>query len=60
MEEIFDTEPDTKDKAELSRQIDQYLEALRRNVEQMARDREEIDRLKAETWALLDQMRKAA
>jgi hypothetical protein len=60
MDKTFDDQLTNEDKAELKTQFDQYLAALRRTLEQMAADRQEIDRLKAETWEMLAQMRKAA
>ncbi|MFN7948425.1 MAG: hypothetical protein U0Z53_23945 [Blastocatellia bacterium] len=60
MEDTFDTELTAEQKAEIRRQIDWYLEAMRRILAEMSKDRAEIDRLKAETWEMLDQMRKAA
>ncbi|MGH9837022.1 MAG: hypothetical protein ACREBD_28470 [Blastocatellia bacterium] len=60
MEDTFDVELTAENKAKFIKQLDHYLEALRGMLEQMARSREEIDRNKAETWALLAQMRKAA
>jgi hypothetical protein len=60
VDKTFDDQLTSEDKAELKAQFDQYLAALRRTLEQMAADRQEIDRLKAETWEMLAQMRKAA
>ena len=60
MEKTFEMKLSAKEKAELISQFDQYLEEMRRIQEQMKKDRSEIDRIKTETWAILDQLRKAA
>ncbi|HWQ32326.1 MAG TPA: hypothetical protein VNQ79_05545 [Blastocatellia bacterium] len=59
MEDTFESGLSSKDQVELKKLIEEYLEAFRRIHEQMTRDQMEIDRLKAETWVMLDQMRKA-
>ena len=60
MEDIFDSEITPKKKAEIIKQCDEYLAAIDRIFAQMAKDREEIDRLSAHTEMMLAQMRKAA
>ena len=60
MEDIFDAELTEKKKAEIIRQIDEYLEAMDRTHEQIVREQEEIDRITAETWAILARMPKIA
>ncbi|MGH9841295.1 MAG: hypothetical protein ACREEM_21275 [Blastocatellia bacterium] len=60
MEDIFDAEITAEKKAEIIREFDGYLAAMQRIHEQMVKDQEEIDRITAETWAILAQMRKAA
>lgn len=60
MDKILETELTTDDPEEIKKLINQYLEAMHRMNEQMAKDREEIDRLKAETRAMLDHLRKVA
>ena len=60
MDDAINKELTADGPAEIQRQIDQYLEAMRRMSEQMVKEREEIDRLKAETRAMLDHLRKAA
>ncbi len=60
MEDIFDTELTAEKKAELIKQFDEYLEAIDRIHEQMVREQEEIDRVTAETWAILARMPKIA
>ena len=59
MEDTFESGLSSKDQVELKKLIEEYLEAFRRIHEQMTRDQMEIDRLKAETWVMFDQMRKA-
>lgn len=60
MEDIFDSELSAEKKAELIKQCDEYLTAMERMHEQMVQEQEEIDRITAETWTILAQMRKAA
>lgn len=64
MEDIFDTELTAEEKAELIKKCDQYIEATQRILDRIGKDWEEIDRINAETRAILarlqDQMRKAA
>ncbi len=60
MDNTFDEEIPREEKAEISRQIALYLEKMRRIQEEMTKDREEIDQLKAETRAMLDRLRKVA
>jgi len=64
MEDLFKLELTSDDPAEISRLLDQYLQAMRRILEQIEKDEEVIDRNTAETWLILnrlrDQMRKAA
>jgi hypothetical protein len=64
MEDLLKFELTSDDPAEISRLLDQYLQALRRILNQIEKDQEVIDRNNAETWLILnqlrDQMRKAA
>jgi hypothetical protein len=60
MEDIFDAEITAEERAEFIRQFDEYLASMQKIHEQMENDQEEIDRITAETWTILDQMRKAA
>ena len=64
MEDIFDDELTPDRKAEFIRQIDEYLVKLQQMQEQSVKDWEEIDRINAETEAILarlrEQMQKAA
>lgn len=60
MEEIVDSELSTEKKAELIKQCDEYLATMQQMHEKMVKEQEEIDRITAETWAVLFQMRKAA
>jgi hypothetical protein len=54
------TELTTDDPEEIKKLIDQYLEAMRRKNENIARNWEEIERLKVETQAILDKLGKVA
>jgi hypothetical protein len=60
MDKTFDDQLTSEDKDELKAQFNQYLADLRRTLDQMAAERQEIDRLKAETWEMLARLRKAA
>lgn len=60
MDNILEFELTSDDPAEINKLLDRYIEALTRIHEQVEKDQAEIDRLSAETWALLAQMRKAA
>ena len=60
MEDTFDAELTEEKKAEIIRRFDEYLEAIDRIHEQMVREQEEIDRITAETWAILARMPKIA
>ena len=54
------TELTTDDPVEIKKLIDQYFEAMRRKNENIARNWEEIERLKAATQITLDQLGKVA
>ena len=54
------TELTTDDPEEIKKLIEQYLEAMRRKNENIARNWEEIERLKAETQVTLDKLGKVA
>lgn len=60
MEETLDPRLSARDKAELAEIIEQYREIMRMYDEKKARDWKEIERLRNETDALLENMRKAA
>ena len=60
MEEIIDSELSVEKKAEIIKQCDTYLAAMQQMHEQMMKEQEEIDRITAENWTILAQMRKAA
>lgn len=60
MEDIFDTKLTAEEKAEILKKCDEYIEATHRILEHMQRDWDEIDKVDAETSAILAQMRKAA
>lgn len=53
MEDEFKLDLTREEAIKMDEQIEQMLAAMRNANEQMARDQIEIDRLKAETWALL-------
>lgn len=57
MDNIADTELTVEDVAEIKKQIAEYTEIMKVLVEEIRRDRAEIDRLKAETRAMLDQLK---
>jgi len=60
MENAFDAEITTEQKAEIIKMLDEYTEKFQHIHEQMVRDQEEIDRLNAESWAFLKQIREFA
>ena len=53
MENTIATEVSLKTRADYQAAIEQYLTEMQRLHEQMERDQEDIDRLRAETKALL-------
>ena len=57
MEDLLKLELTSDDPAEVSRLLDQYLEAMRRIQEKIDKDLEVIDRNNAETWLILNQLR---
>ena len=57
MEEAFDAEITEEKKGEIIRRLDEYLAAFARLQEEMAKERNEIDQIKVETWGILDQIR---
>jgi hypothetical protein len=60
MEETLDSGLTARDKAELTKIIEQYREIMRLYDEKKVRDWKEIERLRLETDALLENLRKAA
>ncbi len=57
MEEIFEMEIDAKKHETQLEQLDQYLLAIQQNTEEILKRRAELDRNKAETRAIIDQIR---
>jgi thiamine biosynthesis lipoprotein ApbE len=60
MEDIFDSELSAEKKAEIVQECDKYLKAIDSIFKQMEKDEQDIERLNAETRAMLNQMREAA
>ncbi len=57
MDKTLEFELTSDDPAEISKLLDQYIEALDRIHKEMVKDREEIDRINAENVATLAQLR---
>jgi hypothetical protein len=57
MDKTLEFELTSDDPAEISRLLDQYIEALDRIHKEMVKDREEIDRINAENVTVLAQLR---
>ncbi len=57
MEDLLKFELTSDDPAEISKLLDQYLEAMRRIQEKIDKDLEVIERNNAETWLILNQLR---
>lgn len=57
MDKILEFELTSDDPAEISKLLDQYIEALDRIHEEMMKEREEIDRINAENGAILAHLR---
>lgn len=60
MDNTLNFELTSDDPEEINRLLDLYIAALTQIHEKMKQDQQEIDRLTAETWTILAQMRKAA
>lgn len=60
MNNTTDVELTTEDVVEIKKQIAEYTEIMKRLIEEIKRDRLEIDRLKAETGAMLKQLKISA
>ncbi len=59
MENTIATEVSLKTRADYNAAIEQCLTEMQRLHEQMERDQEDIDRLRVETKALLDELKAA-
>ena len=57
MDKTLELELTSDDPAEISKLLDQYIEALDRIHKEMIKDREEIDRINAENVSVLAQLR---
>jgi hypothetical protein len=57
MDKTLEFELTSDDPAEISKLLDQYIEALDRIHKEMVKDREEIDRINAENVTVLAQLR---
>lgn len=60
MEDIFDSELSAEKKVEIVQECDKYLKAIYRIFEEMEKEERDIDRLNAETRAMLNQMQRIA
>lgn len=60
MEDIFDSDLNAEEKAKIIKQCDEYLAAIDRIHEESVEEQKKIDKITAETWAILRQLRKAA
>jgi len=57
MDKTLEFELTSDDPAEISKLLDQYIEALDRIHKEMVKDREEIDRINAENATVLARLR---